>query len=457
MFARLYHRMFSDKGFWKTLLAVAIPIMLQNLLSSSVNFVDTIMIGALGDEEVAAVGVSNQLYSLYNVAVYGLSSGLSVFLSQFYGKGDRKNIHKVMGFGFLHAAALGVVMTLLVALIPRQLLLCFTKDELVIGFGREYLRIMVFSYLLNGISYFFSAVLRCVGKASLPMFAGTTSILTNVFLNWVFIFGNLGAPALGVTGAALATVIARVLEFCMVMFFAFRPSSELRGEIHEFFGWSGKFLKTLYITLAPVVSNEFLWILGVTSCTAAFGRIGTTALASVNIAKSINELFLNFTFSIGCATLVVIGAQVGKGDRQAASDCAFRITVLSGFLGLILGSMVWLVSKPVLNLYDITEATRAAGVLVLRAYAVSDVVRAINSALLVGILRGAGDVKYACISEISCMWVLGVPLAFLGALVFKMPVQHVVILTISEEVAKMALGLWRLRSGKWIHELTHQL
>lgn len=436
----MFRFLFSDKKFYRTLVVLALPILAQNFLASSLNMVDTLMIGRLGDNEVAAVGIANQFFFLFNLVGNGAAAGCSIFISQYWGQKDAASIKRVLGFGFFVNLAIGLIFTLTALLIPRLIITLFNRQAVVIDLGEGYLRIVCLSYVFTGVTFLLANALRSVGQAAVPMLVSLAAVLTNAGLNWVFIFGKLGAPAMGVRGAALA----------------FRRGSPYRGRLSEFLGFGKELSRKVLGAMGPVVLNEGCWALGFMLYTVAYGFIGdgTRAIAASQIYNSIQNLFMVLCFSMASASLVMIGNRIGAGEEADAKAYARRFTGLAVLVGLVVGAAV-IVSAPfILSFFNSSDEVRRAAVAMLRIFGTVLPVRMMNVVLIVGVFRGGGDAAFGLKVEAGTMWLIGVPLAFFGALVLGWPVELVALLVTAEEAAKCAFALVRLHSDKWVRNMT---
>lgn len=447
-------KIWQDRLFYRTLLLLAMPIIIQNLVISSLNMLDTLMIGAVGENEVAALGIANQYYYLFNLICTGAAAGCSVFIAQFWGSRNKEQIRKVLGVGMISAFFLGLVFTLLALLWPEKIVILFRNDPQVIPLAVTYLRIVCLSYIMTGFSFVFANALRSMGKASLPMIISVMALGVNAFFNYIFIFGHLGLPAMGVGGAALATCMARALEFVLLSWACFSKKGPFCGKWKDFFSFSWSFVRRIYAAVLPVILNEGCWGLGFVLYTVAYGKISTGAISASQIANSIQNLFMVVCFSLASASLVMVGNQIGAGLPKRAIRYAHYFTIISLLLGLILGIIVFAAAPFLLTFFEVSAEVAQATVNMLRIFAFIAPIRVLNVVLVVGVFRGGGDASYALKLEASTMWLIGVPLAFLGAMVFHLPVEQVVLLTTIEEIIKFCFCMRRLKNRKWVHDMT---
>lgn len=445
----------KDKAFLKSMFAIAIPIALQNLISSSVNMVDTLMITSLGEASLAAVGLANQVFFFYALITFGINSGSSIFISQYWGKEDTINIRKVLGLALSISVAVGVVFTAVGFFFPKFLMRILINDPEVIALGTDYLRIVSLSYIITAISFSYSIALRSTGRPNIPMISSIVSFITNTVFNYLLIFGKLGFPQLGVKGAAIGTLIARVLELAFILYVVYSTKGVLAASFKDLLDWNKQFINRYIKTVSPVIINETFWSLGQIMYSIAYARIGKEATAAVQLTTTIQNIFFVLVRGLANACSVMVGSKIGADDKEGAYDYAINFITLSTLLGLFLGITMAATSGLTLKIFrgiepELFETTRTLLIIM----GLSFFIRTYNSTVIVGVLRGGGDTRFSMFLEVGAVWLVGVPLAFLGALVFKFPIHYVVILVIGEELVKMIVSFPRIISKKWIKNVT---
>ncbi|WP_040330090.1 MATE family efflux transporter [Clostridium ihumii] len=447
----------EDKKFYKRLFLITLPIVIQNLIASSLNMLDTMMIGQVGEVELASVGIANQYYFLFNLIIMGISAGCGVFIAQLWGKKDEKNIKRTLGIGLIGGILATLVFGLIGLLIPEKIMAIFNIDPKVIEIGSEYLVIVVMSYLFTSITFNYAAALRSVGNTVLPMWASFIGLLTNGFLNYVLIFGKFGAPVLGVKGAALATVTARVFECTIILIGVYSKKNVLRAKLSEFVGISKEVFKGLYKVTLPIILNEACWGLGNVTYAAIYGRIGTGASASIQICTTIMNLFMIITFGLANASVVIIGNEIGANREEEGKVYAKRISKLAIIVSIILAGILALSASSILSMFNVSENVKRDSLYILYIYSAILIIRVYNAVMIVGVLRGGGDATYGSLVQGITLWCIGIPLAFIGAFVIKLPVYLVVLMTFAEEAIKVVVMLKRFKSGKWIHNMVKDI
>ncbi|MBC8531906.1 MATE family efflux transporter [Gehongia tenuis] len=445
---------FSDKRFYHTLITLAIPIVIQNFLLSSLNMVDSLMVGALGETAIAAVGVANQLFYLFNITIIGVGTGCSIFIAQFWGSSNHEPIKKVLGVGLMTMLFFAVIFTAGALFIPHIILGLFSRDPAVIELATQYLTVVSLSYIITGATVVFTNALKSIGNTKAPMIVSIIAVATNAGLNYVLIFGKLGFPELGVLGAAIATVIARIIEFCAILFFALRKNSPLRGKFRSYITVSRDLVKKLYASMVPVVLNEAVFGVLTSLYTVAYGIIGTQAIAAVQISNTVQNLFTVVCISMSGAALVMVGHEIGAGHMDEVHHYARRLTVLSLMVGAALGIALALAAPPISTLFNVSPEVRQSAINLMRLFSLILPLTVVNMVVLFGVLRGGGDTKFPLYAEVFTMGCLAVPLAFLGAAVFHFTVEQVYMLIMIEPAAKCVLCYFRMRGNKWIKDVT---
>lgn len=445
--------LFQDKKFYRTLLKLAIPIAAQNFVASAVNMVDTVMIGQLGETEIAAVGQANQLFFLFALTLFGVSSGAAIFTAQYWGIRDVKNIRRVLGLGLMTAFGSALIFTILAVFFPRQVMMIYSSDPLVIESGIKYLRIVGLSYIVTAVSFSYSSVLRSTEQAKIPMALSIVALITNAVLNYALIFGKLGLPEMGVEGTALATLIARVVEMILMVTVVYVSKLVPAARLREMFDWSKAFVARFYRTSIPVILNESIWALGVSVYSIIYGRIGTDAVAAVNISSTVTSVGMVLFQGMGNASGIMIGNQIGAGEEKQAYLYAKRLLTLGPGFAVVMGGLLILSSQMFLGFYQVSDAVNQSAVRILFVFAILMPLRVFNLINIVGVLRSGGDTKYSLFLDTVGVWLISIPLALVGGLLLHLPVYWVYFLVGMEEIFKFFLGLYRFRSRKWINNL----
>jgi len=448
--------MIHDREYVRDLIRFAVPISIQVFISSFISFVSMIMVGQLGDSAVAAVGIASQFFFLLNQVLLGASSGSAIFSAQFWGKEDTKSLHKVMGLGLSSSLIITILFMLAVFFFSQPLLGLFTEDIHVQALGSEYLKIASISYIALAITLNYYALLRSTGFVKLTVFVAIAGLLLEVLLNYTLIFGNFGMPRLGLKGAAIGFCAARFFECGLILLIAYsgKYSVPSVSKFGEMFGASPVLIKQFYSIALPVAYTELLWALGIIAYQVIYARISTEAVAAVNIVNTVIGLAFVYVSGIAGASNILIGNRIGRGEVKTAFLYGKRTLILGVYGALVLGGLILLGSGKIVSLYHVSSTVKEYVQTILTMSAFMLVIKVSNSLIKIVILRSGGDTRFSFFLDVCSLWLIGVPIAFLAAFVFHLPLYLVFLFTIIEELVKLVIGLIRFRSGKWINDLT---
>ena len=442
--------------FYKHVFGLIIPIALQNALFLLLNLMDTIMLGRVeqGTEAaISAANIANQPFFIYSLFIFGTVSGASVLISQYWGKGMPEKIVKVAGVAFTFCVSIGVIFTVVLSIIPGQVLQLYMKDKEVLELGTAYLRVVLISYIPSAISSILNGIMRSVENVRFPLFSSVCAVVFNIFFNWCFIFGRLGFPKLGVVGAAVGTLIARLLELVIVLTYVFAFDKRLKLRVTQMFRFEMEMVRNFIRYSLPVVLNETMWSLGITVHAAIIGNLGKQAYAAYTVADVVERVALILIMGFGNAGAIVIGKTVGAGDYDEAYDKAQTLLVLATGSGLVFGALVFLSRFFVLDFFNIEAVTKdfAGGILFVMSFMIA--AKGFNTVNIVGILRGGGDTRVCLLLDVIPMWCVCIPLGAVAAFVLHLPVYFVYAILMSDEYLKLLFGLHRFRSKKWIKRI----
>jgi putative MATE family efflux protein len=355
------------------------------------------------------------------------------------------------------AAGVALLFSAVGILFPSQIVSIFNTDPIVIELGAAFLKILSVSFVFASISFGLSVALRSIGKSVMPMVISGITLGINTLLNYVLIFGLFGFPALGVRGSAIATLISRIIEMIIFLVVVTRSYDILRIKISVLRQVTADLFKKVLSTMVPVILNELCWGLGFAIYSVAYGRISTEAFDAVQITNTITNLFLVAGFGMASASAVMIGHVIGADEEKKGREYAWRFIMLCALGGIIIGACLYISAPVVAGLFKVTKDVIKTAIVILSINAIIIPIRLINIVSIVGILRGGGDAKYAFILESITMWLIGVPLAFIGAFVLKLEVQWVVLLVMAEEIVKMLCSVVRLNSKSWIKNVVREV
>lgn len=449
--------MFKDKEYLRLLFKLAIPIIIQDAIFAGLNMVDIFMIGQLGEKAIATVSLGNQFFFLLAFFLFGVGGGSGIFIAQLWGKRDNDGIHKVIGMGLSIGLSVSTIFMFGVLSFPHFAMGIYTNDTAVIQAGESYLRIVALSYVMTAVTSSYASALRNVQNTRLPMLVGIFSLSLKTSLNFLLITGQFGFPALGINGAALATTIARTMECFILVYLTYRLKTPAAARINELFQYNRQLFKKYLSVALPVVLNEVLWSLGFSTYYAIYARISTEAVAAVNISGSIENLAFVVFIGICESSGIIVGNRIGAGEKELAFTYARRIILLVFSGALVFGLVIIGLKNSLISIYNVTEASRSNINIMLIIFAFTFWIKVTNFNLIVGVFRSGGDTRFAMALDAGSVWVVGVPMAYLGAFVFKFPVYLVYLMLVSEEFVKMVVGLVRFFSKKWINDVTMKM
>lgn len=454
-----FKKHFCDAGFWRVALRLAIPIALQNLLISSFSLVDTLMVGQLGDVALSAVGMAGQWSWLLNIALFGVISGTSLYISQFWGVRDIDGIHRTYGIALTSALAIAAVFLSLGFGLPRGILSVFNRDAAIIEAGSAYLAIACFSYPAVALSNILSTVLRSTERVRLPLVVSGITAVLNAVLNYALIFGKFGAPELGVRGAALATVISSWAGPFLILLISLFQKNILITAPARIFRFTRKQVGEFYRRAAPVIFNESMWGLGTLIFNIIFSNLGYEYYAAVTIHKTFENIAFVFFVGFCNACCIMVGKSIGAGKIERAVMDSKRFMILIPAISVLAGAMIILFRAQLVSIFNmgnnISELTQRTAQTILLIYGLELPVRNIPYIAIVGVFRSGGDTVTGVKLDLFSQWLLSIPATFLAAFVFDLPFVVVfAVMYIFEDYVKAILCLRFYRSEGWIKPVT---
>ena len=418
---RLKDHFIFEKQFLLNMLAIAVPIALQNMISFGVAMMDSVMLGGLGDKAISAANLGGQPFSLLMSIGFGLSSGGSVLIAQYWGRGDVARIRTVMRLSMQIVFTASSLMTLVCLLFPQQVMGLYSNEAEIVAAAAQYLQLVALSYLPYSISNNYIMSLRAVEKVTVSAAIYGTSFFVNVFFNYVFIFGAFGAPALGVRGAAVGTILARCSELLLVTIYMYAKEDTIGFRFSDCFRLKNEMIQDYTRHSLPVLGNELLWGLGISVTAAIIGRIGSVFVTANSIAAVLNQLALVSVIGVGNAAAVITGKLIGEGRMQRAKRAANTILLGSVFVGMFNCAMIFILRPIFLSFYRITPEAYEAAYTVMGVLALLHLSLAIDITCIIGILRGGGDTKTAFAFDCGALWLVSVPMGVLSGLVWGWP------------------------------------
>lgn len=439
-----------DKQFYKNVLAVGGPIAAQSLITVGVNMMDNIMLGRLGEYQMSGATLANQFINIFQICCMGLGMGASVLTSRYWGMKNIESLKKSVVLMHRMMFVLALLFSAATFFLPRNIMGLFSTEDAVITAGAAYFMISIPCYLLLGFSLTTSLVLRSVGKANIALFSSIGAFFINIFFNWVFIFGNLGAPRMEVRGAALGTLIARVFEFGFIMgYFFFRDKSigmglrDLKMKCSDLLG------EYIRISL-PVLVSDTLLGLGNSMVAIVMGHIGATFVAANAITTVTQQLSTVVIQGISQASCIITGNTLGEGKEDKAQQQGVTFAAIGLLVGILGCLLILILKNPIISLYEITEETDALAHQLMDAVGFIIIFQAMNSILTKGVLRGGGDTKFLMVADILFLWCASIPLGALAGLILHLPAFWIYFFLKIDQFIKAFWCLFRLKSRKWI-------
>lgn len=426
---------------------------LKELVAAFINLLDSVMLGGFGKDVIAAVGIANQWYFLYGVLTFGLCGGAGVFAAQYWGVKNTDKMRKVLGINLMLVTFVSMLFIFVSVGAPEFIIRIFRKDAAVVDYGVRYLRIACFSYLFSGITAAYDMSLCCSEKANVPFIARFVGLFVNIVVNWVLIYGKLGFSAMGVEGAAIATIIARATELTIVLSVVYRKKLIQAANVLELIKIPKGMLGGYFKAALPVTLNEGAWALGTIVYSWVFSQVSTDAMVVITIVSNIERLVLVFFHGGGNAAGILVGKLVGAEESDKAYMVSKRLCIMNMVFSLCI-STVFILARPlVLIPYNITPQIYADTLNILFMTAIIMNVKALTFFFIVGVFRNGGDTRTAAIIDISSMWLIGVPLAIIVGFVLKLPLAAIYLCMMVEEAVKLILSIKRFTSKKWIRNL----
>jgi putative MATE family efflux protein len=448
----------DNKKFYKMLISLCIPIIIQNLISTSVNVIDTVMISSLGETSVASIGVANQFFFLFNMTLSGLTGGAGLFISQFFGKNDIKNIRKVTGLNVVLGIILGLLFFIPAFFFPKFIIHFFSYDPNVVKLCIDYFSIIAFCYPLIAVSMVFSMGSRSVRNPKLGMVCSGIALISNIILNYGLIFGHFGLPQLGVKGAAIATVIARIIEFLLLIGYVYLAKKDyiLKFNISDLKSINKLFINSFFSKSTPILLNDTGWAIGTVLYSVAYSKAGTSAIAASQIATSTGNFFIMTAVCVAIGASIMLGNELGADNKEVAIDYAKKFSKIVLIVGSILGILLIFNIPILLKMFSVSENLVPDIVKIFVIMGLLMGLKAFNVLLIIGILRSGGDTKYSLFLELGCMWLVSLPLTFIFA-IKGAPIYILVLITYSEEIVKFIFGVPRALSKKWVANIVKEI
>ena len=444
------------KSIYKSFFWLMIPMALKELIAAFVNLLDSVMLGGFGEDVIAAVGVANQWFFLFAVVTFGVCGGAGVFASQYFGAGNFGRLRKVLGLNIILVVCVAVLFVLPALITPESIIRVFRKDAEVVAYGAKYLRLASISYIFSGLSSAYDISLCCTERANISFVSRVVGLFTNVLCNQLLIFGLGPIPAMGVEGAAIATIIARMVELLIIVGTVYGKKLIQAAPLGELFKIPKDMIGGYFKAAVPVIINEGAWALGTTFYTWVYSQISVEATAIMVIVQNVERMLLVFFHGGGNAAGILVGKMIGGGEEEKAYSVSKRLCFMNALFSLLVSGAFILLRPIALMPYNVAESLRADAMDVLFLMAILMNIKALTFLFIVGVFRNGGDTRGAAIIDIGSVWLVGVPLVAVAGLLLKFPITGIYVVMMVEEVVKLILSIWRFKSRRWIRNLVSE-
>ncbi len=456
MFKEKREKLFGDKEFYRKLIRIMAPMALQSFMLSAVAAGDAVMLGRVEQDSMAAVSLATQIQFVQNMIITAIVSAASILGAQYWGRGDKRTINDVFCMGFRWTGLVSLLFCVACVVFPEYLMRLFAHDRVLITIGAGYLRIAGWSYLITGISQCYQAMMKVTERVVRSAWISTGTVILNLVLNAIFIFGLLGAPAMGANGAALATLLARIIELIWSVVSSYQKGF-MPVDWSRFFHRNKLLVADFRKCALPILGGSLFWGIGFTSYTAVMGHMGGDAAAANSVAAVVRDLMCCLCNGISSAGGIIVGNELGAGNLERGRTYGNRLTKLSFLCGFFSTAVILLVTPLVAEFMILTDEARSYLIGMLVIMAVYMIGRCVNTVVINGVFAAGGDTLFDVYTLAVCMWGIAVPLAFLGAFVFNWPVLVVYACTCLDEVGKIPWVMVHYKKYKWVKDLTRDM
>lgn len=443
-----------EKKFYQLLIRLAIPITMQNFITYMVALADNLMVGRLGESAISGVYMGNQIQTFLQFIVAGIESTVLILSTQYWGKNDTNSIKRIIGIALRFSLGIGVVFTVITAVFPVEILRLFTKDEMVIKEGLKYIKVLCWSYLFFCISQLLIAAMRSVEQARIGFYISLSAMIINISLNYILIFGKLGFEPMGVKGAAIATLIARIFEMLYIAVYVFLFDQKLYLKVMDLLKGNKALTQDLIKYGIPVLMGQIVWSVNTLAQSAIIGHMGADATTAVSIAGMLNNFLFMGIFGLSAALGILTGKTIGEGKYEIMKQYAITAQVIFLILGLASGVIIMVLMNPFISLYNINERTVFVAKQFIVVLAIAAVGRSYQATCLAGLVKAGGDVNFVFINDTIFVFFVVLPSALLAMFVFKAPAWVVYACLQSDQILKCFVAVVKINRFKWMKNLT---
>lgn len=443
----------GEKSLYKQMFKIAIPISAQSLITVGINLVDTVMLSSMGDAQLSASSLATQFINIFMICCMGIGMGASVLTSRFWGMREFGSLKKALTIMMRFCFCFAALFTVATILFPEGIMRIYTSDPEIIHYGAIYLRWMIPTYFCMGFALTTTVILRSIGQVKIPLMSSITAFFINVFFNWVFIFGNLGAPRMEIGGAALSTLIARIFEICFICGYLFFVDkrigyrlSDLKMKCKDMFGE--------YVRISiPVLISDGLLALGNNAVAMVMGHIGKAFVAANSVTMVVQQLSNVLTVGISNASGIITGHTMGEGNYKKAHKQGYTFIIIGFLIGFLAALIIFVLKNPIISYYQVSSEAKLIADELMNAILFIVIFQSVSSILTKGVLRAGGDTRFLMAGDILFLWIASVPLGALAGLVFHWPAFWIYTFLKIDQVIKCVWCIFRLHSGKWLKKI----
>lgn len=447
-------RWHENKAFYKRALIIALPLMFQQLIGASVNLVDNLMVGQLGDAAIAGVAAANRFYMIATFGIFGVEATVSIFMAQYHGAKDNEHVKQAFRFGIITAYAIVVPFVIAGLLFPEQIVGFFTPELDVIQQGSIYLRTVVASYAFIALAMPIGNGMRSLGETRIPMYASVVAILSNMVFNYIFIFGHLGFAPMGVVGAAYGTLLARLIEAVLLLLILIKHPFVFNTKLKNIFKINARLVKAMIVKAIPLTTNELMWSTGMSMLFMFYSTRGKEVMAGMSISGSMGDLFFTLFSGMAVATTVIVSSELGANKLNQARESAYNLVRLSTMMSIVFAVLLFASTFFIPNLYNVSELSRQTAINYSRIQAGMFWIYMLATQAFF-ILRAGGDTKSTMIMDSVFMWCVNIPAVGFTAYFTKLDVIGMFLVGNATDLIKVVVAYHYVRKEKWLKNLTH--
>lgn len=437
----------------KTMAKIAIPVSLQSLITVAINLADTIMLSGCGDVQLSAATLAGNFINIFMICCMGIGMGASVLTSRYWGMKDKVSLKRAVTIMLRFTFIFSMAFTLATIFAPSLIMRLYTSNPETISYGVTYLRWIVPTYVAMGFSLTCTIVLRTVGQVRIPLASTVSALFVNIFFNWVFIYGNLGAPKMEIAGAALGTLIARIFELFFICGYFFFIDKRITYRLKDLTMKCSALIKEYVRISIPVLISDGLLALGNSAVAMVMGRISDAFVSANAVTTVVQQLSSVLTTGISNASGIITGHTMGRGDYKKAQKQGYAFVIIGFIIGLVAALIIFVTKNPVISFYDVTDEAKAIAHNLTYSIMIIMIFQSVSSILTKGVLRAGGDTKFLMMGDILFLWIASIPLGALTGLVFHWPSFWIYFFLKIDQIIKCVWCFFRLRSGKWLKKI----